>query len=188
MGEPKNLGMAAAVAGGYFLGRTRRGQMALTAAALLAGRGLRPGGLVTGAVRKVPGVPAARGGDQAERAGDEANRGCLSKAAASVANRGVTALAGTLRERTEALSGEADGTEDGGADEAPAGEPERAEPKRRARPAQKTAGARKSATARSQGTRSPRTPAAKKRSQARRASSTSGRAHKTTSSRTRRER
>jgi hypothetical protein len=188
MGEPKNLGMAAAVAGGYFLGRTKRGQMALTAAALLAGRGLRPGGLVAGAVRKVPGVPAGHGGDEAKHGGDEGNRGCLSKAAASVANRGVTALAGTLRERTEALSGEADGIEDGADDEVPDEEPERPEPKRRARPAEKTAGSRKSATSRSQGRRSPSASAAKKRSTATRATSTSGRAHKTSSSRTRLER
>lgn len=191
MGEPNNLGMAAAVAGGYVLGRTKRGQMALTAAALLAGRGLRPGGLVAGAVRKVPGVAAGHGGDQAQR-------GCLSQAAASAANRGVTALAGTLRERTEALDGKVSGGEEGGDGEVPEAEPERAEPERaqpeRAgperppRPAERRAGARRSAAARSQRRRSPGTPAADNRSTAGRAGSTGGAAHKTSSSRTRRER
>lgn len=185
MGEPKNLAMAAAVAGGYFLGRTRRGQVALTAAALLAGRGLRPGGLVPDAVRGVPGVPAAPGGD-------EANRGCVSKAAASVANRGVTALAGSVRKRTEALSGEPDVIEDGGddevPDEVPDEAPERAEPRRRARQARKTAATRKAATARSQGARSPATSAARKRNPAGKPAPTGGRAHKAAGPRTRRER
>ncbi|WP_328473615.1 hypothetical protein [Streptomyces sp. NBC_00448] len=117
MGEPKNLGMAAAVAGGYLLGRGKKGQMALTAAALLAGRGLRPGSLVADGVRKVPGVPASLkgGGDDEGGTAPESGHGTgsgahahgrLSRAARGVANHGITALTGALHERTLGLNDE----------------------------------------------------------------------------------
>lgn len=126
MGEPKNLGLAAAVAGGYLLGRGKKGQMALTAAAMLAGRGLRPGGLVADGIRRIPGVPApskepdteGAEGDEPPKAGHgDAHHphahGRLSRtargAAASVANRGITALTDALHEHTQHLADEPSG-------------------------------------------------------------------------------
>lgn len=106
MDEPRNIGLAAAIASGYVLGRTKRGQVALTAAALLAGRGLRPGSALAGAVRKVPGIPGGTDEDEAEGDGKKPRRGGpLGKAVRGVADRGASALGDTLRERTAALAG-----------------------------------------------------------------------------------
>ncbi|WUH92524.1 hypothetical protein OG900_22075 [Streptomyces sp. NBC_00433] len=138
MGEPRNLGLAAAVAGGYVLGRGKKGQLALTAAALLAGKGLRPGGLVAGGLRKMPGVPAALKGGDADEQGEgdaeadsgsghdgDGRHGALSRAArgaaSSVTSRGITALTDAIQKRTLALGDapaddedEEDGSEDAG--------------------------------------------------------------------------
>ncbi|SEG95550.1 hypothetical protein SAMN05216223_1342 [Actinacidiphila yanglinensis] len=101
MDEPRNLGLAAAVAGGYLLGRGKKGQMALVAAALLAGRGLRPG---------ASGDGDGEGGasPDSSRTGHGGTRGRVGTAArgaaASVANRGITALTDALHERTLGLN------------------------------------------------------------------------------------
>lgn len=115
MSEPKNLGMAAAVAGGYLLGRTRKAQVAITAAAMLAGRGLRPKELVAEGVRKVPGIPAppsGRGDGDGEDQ-EAAGRSTVS----SLAGRGVAMLAEALHQRTAGLTGEP--PENGGGDQEP---------------------------------------------------------------------
>ncbi|MFI0940441.1 hypothetical protein [Streptomyces sp. NPDC021020] len=134
MDEPRNIGLAAAIASGYVLGRTKRGQVALTAAALLAGRGLRPGSALAGAVRKVPGIPGAPGGtdeDEAEGDGKKPRRGGpLGRAVRGVADRGASALGDTLRERTAALAGldEPPAEEDTAEEEDKGGEDEDDEP------------------------------------------------------------
>ncbi|WP_329139092.1 hypothetical protein OG552_32490 [Streptomyces sp. NBC_01476] len=117
MGEPNSTGLAAAVAGGYVLGRTRKGRLALTAAAVLLGSGLSPRDLLAAGLRRTGG------------AADDEKSGGIAQAArtavSGVANRRITALTEALREHTLALSGEQDDTgdkaEDGdGGDEASA--------------------------------------------------------------------
>ncbi|MFG1808346.1 hypothetical protein [Streptomyces sp. NPDC049040] len=107
MDEPRNLGLAAALAGGYLLGRAKKNQMALTAAAVLAGRGLRPGSALAAGARRVPGLPGSKddggdGDDGGEQGSGSPRRGLARKAA----DRGVNALTEALRQRTRSLSPE----------------------------------------------------------------------------------
>jgi len=105
MDEPRNLGLAAALASGYLLGRTKKGQMALTAAAVLAGRGLRPGSALAAGVRRVPGLPGAKDdGDDADDGGRQGSGGARRGLARKAADRGLNALTEALRERTRSLS------------------------------------------------------------------------------------
>lgn len=112
MGEPRSVGLAAAVAvaGGYVLGRSQKGHIALAAAALLVSRGLSSRNAVSG---------------EAEAAGREGQRqNTLAAKAGSVAsaaaNRSLTALTDALHARTHALYGEPGRDEDTveGADDA----------------------------------------------------------------------
>ncbi|WP_329128930.1 hypothetical protein OG552_01730 [Streptomyces sp. NBC_01476] len=117
MGESKNVGLAAAMAGGYALGRSKKGRIALTAAALLVGKGLSPRHAISGGIHRLPGVPAkkseetpdAEQGEEAEEQ-EEAHHNPLARKARAVtsaaAKRPLTALTDALHERTLALGGE----------------------------------------------------------------------------------
>ncbi len=105
MGEPKKVGLAVAMAGGYVLGRSKKGRTALTAAAVLLGSGLNPRDLVGGGGRKDGGGP--EGEDSGGTIGREFAQ-VVRTAAATVANRRVTAFTEALHERTVALSEEHD--------------------------------------------------------------------------------
>lgn len=115
MGESRNVGMAAAVAGGYALGRSKKGRVALTAAALLVGKGLSPRHMVSGGLRKLPGVPGKNSEEPSETE-EEQHHNPLARAvrtaASSAANRPLTALTDTLHERTLGLIGEPEPEED----------------------------------------------------------------------------
>jgi hypothetical protein len=113
MSGPNNVGLAAAVASGYVLGRTKKGRMALSAAAILLGRGMNPRDAAVGGIRKLPGIP---GGDDGEEQGgkEKSSHRLTHKArglASQTANRGVTALAEALHDRTLGLGDQA-GPED----------------------------------------------------------------------------
>ncbi|WP_406444178.1 histone protein [Streptomyces sp. NBC_01613] len=105
MSEPNKAGLAAALAGGYVLGRTKKGRMALTAAALLLGRSLHPRELVAGGIRKIGGIP--QDGESGEQdPGDIVQAG--REVVSAVANRRLTAFTTALHERTLSLNGETD--------------------------------------------------------------------------------
>ncbi|MFD8544817.1 histone protein [Streptomyces sp. NPDC059649] len=102
MNERTKIMLAAAVAGGYVLGRTKKGRLAFTAASYLAGRqsGLDPRQLVSDSVRKLGEIPqVADLGDQLRGEVMGAGR----KALAAAANRQLSSLAETLHERTRLL-------------------------------------------------------------------------------------
>ncbi|MEE4419769.1 histone protein [Streptomyces bugieae] len=102
MNQGTKIMLAAAVAGGYVLGRTKKGRLALTAASYLAGRqsGLDPRQLVSDSVRKLGEIPqVAELGDQLRGEVMDAGR----KALATAANRQLVSLADTLRDRTSRL-------------------------------------------------------------------------------------
>lgn len=163
MSEPNNVGLAAAVAGGYVLGRTKKGRMAITAAALLLGRRLSPRDAVVGGVRRLPGVPAGGdGGDDGEAGADEGHgRSAIRRKAGALAsraaNRRLTALTEALHTRTLALGAAAGPQDDEDSEDSentagPDDEPE--EPQRTAK---KTAAPGKRAPARK---KAPSTPGA----------------------------
>ena len=157
--------LAAAVVGGYVLGRTKKGRLALTAATFLAGKklALSPRQLVAEGVRRLGEVPqVAELQEQLRSQGLDAGRQVLS----TIANRGMDSLADAIHERTTGLAGPGLGEQDengedeeeeeiepdGEYDEEPEEEEEEeeAEPPRRRKkssPAKKTA-AKKTASAR----------------------------------------
>ncbi|MCQ4199816.1 hypothetical protein M4J06_002414 [Streptomyces coelicoflavus] len=97
--------MAAAVAGGYLLGRTKKAKLAFAVGSYLVGRraGLSPGRLLgqgLGGLQRTPQVQELT--DQVR--GDLLTAGRAAVTAA--ANRRLTGFADTLRDRTDALSGE----------------------------------------------------------------------------------
>ncbi|MGW2181931.1 histone protein [Streptomyces sp. NPDC001732] len=99
MTEGNKLLLAAALAGGYVLGRTKKGRLALTAASYLAGRrlGIDPRSLVTQGVKKLGEIPqVADLGDQLRGELMTAGREAVSTAA----DRRLSALADSVRERT----------------------------------------------------------------------------------------
>ena len=102
MDNQTKVALAAAVAGGYVLGRTKKGKLALTVATYLAGRrfGLEPRQLAAEAVSRLGQLPQVAE-LQEQFKGDvlEAGR----KAVAAVADRGMSSLADTLQSRTSAL-------------------------------------------------------------------------------------
>ena len=166
MSEPNNVGLAAAVAGGYVLGRTKKGRMAITAAALLLGRRLSPRDAVVGGVRRLPGVPAGGdGGDDGEAGADEGHgRSAIRRKAGALAsraaNRRLTALTEALHTRTLALGAAAgpqddEDSEDSEDSENTAGPDD--EPEEPQRTAKKTAAPGKRAPARK---KAPSTPGA----------------------------
>ncbi|MFF8614191.1 histone protein [Streptomyces sp. NPDC015350] len=111
MTEANKLLLAAAVAGGYVLGRTKKGRLALTAASYLAGRrlGIDPRSLVTQGAKKLGEIPqVADLGDQMRGELMSAGRNAVSAAA----DRRLSALADSVRERTRRLESAGDEEED----------------------------------------------------------------------------
>ncbi|MFD5012028.1 histone protein [Streptomyces chartreusis] len=118
MDDQAKLTLAAALMGGYVLGRTKKGRLALTVATYLAGRrfGLEPRQLVAEGMRRLGEVPqVAELQEQLRGEVLEAGR----KAVTAAADRGMATLADTLsdrtarlRERAEDETGEAEEYED----------------------------------------------------------------------------
>ncbi|MFD8820945.1 histone protein [Streptomyces sp. NPDC059605] len=107
MTEGNKLLLAAAVAGGYVLGRTKKGRLALTAASYLVGRrlGVDPRSLVTQGAKKLAEIPqVADLGDQLRGELMTAGREAVSAAA----DRRLSALADSVRERTLRLESTGD--------------------------------------------------------------------------------
>ncbi|WP_328660835.1 hypothetical protein [Streptomyces sp. NBC_00334] len=107
--------MAAAVASGYLLGRTKKAKLAFAVGSYLVGRraGLSPGQVLSqglGGLQRTP---------QFQELTEQVRGELLTAGRAAVtaaANRRLTGLADTLRDRTDALTGE--GRRDEGADDA----------------------------------------------------------------------
>ncbi|MFH9730059.1 hypothetical protein [Streptomyces sp. NPDC017260] len=96
--------MAAAVAGGYLLGRTRKARLAFAVGSYLVGRrvGLPPGRVLS------QGLAGLQQTTQLQELTDQVRGELLTAGRAAVtaaANRGLTGLADTLRDRTDALTG-----------------------------------------------------------------------------------
>ncbi|MET8663422.1 hypothetical protein ABZV87_03685 [Streptomyces tendae] len=106
--------MAAAVAGGYLLGRTKKAKLAFAVGSYLVGRrvGLSPGqvlGQGLGSLQRAP---------QFQELSEQVRGELLTASRAAVtaaANRRLTGLADSLRDRTDALTGE--GRRDDGRDD-----------------------------------------------------------------------
>jgi hypothetical protein len=102
MQDTTKIALAAAVAGGYVLGRTKKGRLAFTAATYLAGRrfGLEPGQLMAQGLTKLKETPQfAEISDQLRGEALEAGK----KALGAAANRKLADLAGSLHQRTSEL-------------------------------------------------------------------------------------
>jgi hypothetical protein len=90
----------AGVAGGYLLGRTKKAKLALTFAALVAGRRLAPQDLLEKGARRLAGTPQLAGlSDQVKDQMMTAAR----TAVGSLVDRRVESITGSLRERTDRL-------------------------------------------------------------------------------------
>ncbi|WP_223731834.1 hypothetical protein [Streptomyces purpurogeneiscleroticus] len=136
--------LAAALIGGYVLGRTKKGRLALTAATYLAGRrfGLRPRELAAEGMHRLGEIPQVAELQEQLR-GEVLDAG--RKAVTAAANRGMTSLADALSERTAQL-GSAGEAEEGEEEEEDQGPPRRAAKKAAKKaPAKETTGARRSA-------------------------------------------
>ncbi|MFD4260141.1 hypothetical protein ACFWR9_21615 [Streptomyces sp. NPDC058534] len=96
--------LAAAMAGGYLLGRTKKGKLAFAVGSYLAGRriGLSPGDLLSQGLGGLQQAPQIRELTEQLR-GELLTAGRT--AATAAANRRLTGLADTLRDRTDALTG-----------------------------------------------------------------------------------
>ncbi|MET9778116.1 hypothetical protein ABZ023_28340 [Streptomyces sp. NPDC006367] len=124
--------LAAAVAGGYLLGRTRKAKLALAVGSYLAGRrlGLSPGRVLSQGLGQLPLTP------QFQELSDQVRGELLTAGRAAVtaaAGRKLTGLADALRDRTDALTGagpreDGAGDPDGPYDGAPDGVPYDDEP------------------------------------------------------------
>ncbi|GAA2450335.1 hypothetical protein [Streptomyces macrosporus] len=133
MNDPKKTTLAAAVVGGYILGRTKKGKLALLLASIIAGRKipLNPQDLITQGVRKIADTPQFR--ELTEQVRDELVQSGRS-AARAAADRTMSSYADALHRRTEELRRRRGGgrpePEGGEAEhEEPEGkEPEREEP------------------------------------------------------------
>ncbi|MFC8014614.1 histone protein, partial [Streptomyces cinereoruber] len=102
MDDTSKIALAAAVAGGYVLGRTKKGRLAFTAATYLAGRrfGLEPRQLLTEGLSRLKDIPqVAEMGDQLK--GETLNVG--RQALKAAADRKLADLADSLHERTLAI-------------------------------------------------------------------------------------
>ncbi|MFJ7949626.1 histone protein [Streptomyces sp. NPDC096354] len=102
MDDQTKLTLAAALVGGYVLGRTKKGKLALSVGTYLAGRqsGLEPRRLATEGMRMLGEIPqVAELQDQLKGEFLEAGR----KAVTAAATRGMETLADTLRDRTANL-------------------------------------------------------------------------------------
>ncbi len=108
MDDQTKLTLAAAVAGGYVLGRTRKGRLALTAATFVAGRSLEPRQLLLEGLRRLRETPQlAELGEQLRGEVFQAGRAAVKAAA----GRRFGSLAGSLRDRSPG-SGDEDGRDD----------------------------------------------------------------------------
>lgn len=161
MDDHTKMALTAAAAGGYVLGRTKKGRLGLTTAALVMGRSLEPRQLLIEAARKLREVPqVAELGDQFKGELLQALRAALT----AIAKRRLGGLTGSLGEhaaapartaagKTGAARPDRDGRE---ADEAEAeageaGEPReeaKAEPGRRRTAAQGSGAGRRTRPAR----------------------------------------
>lgn len=99
--------MAVALAGGYVLGRTKKAKLAFALATFAAGRkmSLDPTELLSAGARQLAKNPQLEG--LRGQISDELMTAVKTAAAATV-DRRVSALSGSLRDRTEALSGAGD--------------------------------------------------------------------------------
>ncbi|MEV7797019.1 hypothetical protein [Streptomyces sp. NPDC087512] len=98
--------MAAAIAGGYLLGRTRKGKLAFAVGSYLAGRriGLSPAQVLSQGLGRLQLTP------QFQELSDQVRGELLAAgrtAVTAAANRRLTGLADALRDRTDALAGTA---------------------------------------------------------------------------------
>ncbi|CAM5558376.1 hypothetical protein SHIRM173S_13350 [Streptomyces hirsutus] len=103
MEDQSKVALGAAVVGGYLLGRTKKGRLAITVATYLAGRrfGLEPRQLAAEGMRRLGEVPQfAQLQDQIRGEVLEAGR----KAMTATANRSLSSLADTLSDRTARLT------------------------------------------------------------------------------------
>ncbi|WP_330176604.1 histone protein [Streptomyces sp. NBC_01498] len=127
MEDQTKLTLATAVLGGYVLGRTKKGRLALTVATLVAGRGLGygPRQLAAEGARRLGDVPQIAGlQDQFRDQGVEAARGALS----AVADRGMGSLADAISGRATALISKDDGADEDDESDEDAAENEAEEP------------------------------------------------------------
>ncbi|MFI6080069.1 hypothetical protein ACIBBB_03590 [Streptomyces sp. NPDC051217] len=110
MQEQTKVAVATAIMGGYVLGRTKKGRLALMAATIVAGRGLGgPRELAAKGARRLGDVPkVAELGDQFRGQGVEAARNALS----AVTDRGMGSLADAISGRATALSAKDDEQEE----------------------------------------------------------------------------
>ncbi|WP_406324202.1 hypothetical protein [Streptomyces sp. NBC_01637] len=140
MDDTAKATLAAAVVGGYVLGRTKKGRLALTIATYLAGRrfGLEPRQLAAEGMRRLGEMPQFAGlQDQLKGEVLDAGR----KAVTAVADRGMSSLADVISDRTARLGEKQDEgeeepeeepeEEEAEEEEAEEEEPEEARPKRR---------------------------------------------------------
>jgi hypothetical protein len=104
MKDTNKVALAAAVAGGYVLGRTKKGRMALAVGTYIAGRrtGLDPQKLMAQGMKTLKDAPQLAGlGDQVRGELLDAGRQAL----AATADRKMAGLADVLHERTIRLEG-----------------------------------------------------------------------------------
>ncbi|MET9481042.1 histone protein [Streptomyces sp. NPDC006638] len=129
MAENSKFALGAAIVGGYVLGRTKKGRLALTAATYLTGKrmGVSPRQLISGGVSRLGEVPqVAELQEQVRTEGAQAAR----KALTSVASRGMGSLSGALGGHGPSFGGkggkdeEQEGDEEEYEDEYEEGEPE----------------------------------------------------------------
>ncbi|MET9593579.1 hypothetical protein ABZY45_22025 [Streptomyces sp. NPDC006516] len=102
MDDQTKIALAAAVVGGYVLGRTKKGKLALSVGTYLAGGrfGLDPRQLAAEGMRRLGELPqVAELQEQTKGEFADADR----KAVTAAATRGVGALTGTLRDRAAGL-------------------------------------------------------------------------------------
>ncbi|MEV7677895.1 histone protein [Streptomyces sp. NPDC088341] len=104
MDRRTKVAVASAVLGGYVLGRTKKGRLALTVATFVAGKGLGldPKRLVTEGVQRLGEIPqVAQLQEQVREEGIDAARGALS----AVVGRGVGSLSDSISSRAVNLGG-----------------------------------------------------------------------------------
>ncbi|MEU3794424.1 hypothetical protein [Streptomyces fructofermentans] len=138
MDDKDKMALAAAVMGGYVVGRTKKGRLALSVATYLAGRrfGLEPRQLAAEGVRRLAELPqVAQLQEQLRGEVLEAAR----KAVTATADRGMSSLAGALSDRTAKL-GKKEDEEEPEEEEPEEEEPEARPRQRRSRKAPALAG------------------------------------------------
>jgi hypothetical protein len=142
--------LAAGIAGGYVLGRTKKAKLAFAVATYLAGRrfALKPRDLVKAGLHSVRQHPQLS--HVSEQLREEVVQAGRSAVTAAAGHR-VEAMADALRTRTEAIRGPEDGEQEEGDEGEEGGEMEREQPKET--PAEKPAAGRAKAKAGRSGSR-----------------------------------